>query len=75
MIDEIYTIDEPGPDNHLLLTTDHPKSMRSIAWTRTFGQARVFCYQSGHDAHAFDNPHFRTVLARGLAWVRGRESG
>jgi type 1 glutamine amidotransferase len=69
MVDETYTVNEPGPDSHVLLTTDHPKSMHNIAWTRTFGEARVLCYESGHDAHAFDNPHFRTVLGRGLAWV------
>lgn len=72
MVDETYKIDEPGPDSHVLLTTDHPKSMEAIAWTRTYGKSRVFCYESGHDASAFDNPHFRTVLGRGIAWAARR---
>jgi type 1 glutamine amidotransferase len=69
IVDETYTVDEPGPDNHVILTTDHDKSMNALAWTRRFGEARVFCYASGHDARAFENPNFQTVLARGIAWT------
>lgn len=72
MVDETYTINEPGADSQVLLTTGHPNSMRNLAWTRTFGKARVFCYASGHDAQAFDNPHFRTVLSRGIGWAAHR---
>jgi uncharacterized protein len=72
IIDETYTVDEPGPDAHVLLTTDHVPSMRTLAWTRTFKKARVFCYESGHDAKAYENPIFQTVLARGIAWAANR---
>ncbi|MGC9468627.1 MAG: ThuA domain-containing protein [Anaerolineae bacterium] len=72
MVDETYSVNEPGPDSHVLLTTDHPKSMEALAWTHTYGKARVFCYESGHGASAFDNPHFRTVLGRGIAFVAQR---
>ena len=34
MVDETYTMEEPGEGSEILLTTNHPKSMRSIAWTR-----------------------------------------
>jgi type 1 glutamine amidotransferase len=46
--------------------------MRTLAWTREFERARVFCYQSGHDAGAFDHPSFRTVVANGIRWVARR---
>lgn len=69
MVDETYTVDEPGADSHLLLTTDHPHSMHALAWTRTHKQARVFCCALGHDAQAFENPQFRTVLTRGIRWA------
>ncbi|MGC9522584.1 MAG: ThuA domain-containing protein [Anaerolineae bacterium] len=72
MVDETYTVNEPGPNCHVLLTTDHPKSMKALAWIHTFKRARVFCYESGHDAKAFDNVHFQTVLARGIAWAARR---
>jgi type 1 glutamine amidotransferase len=45
MTDETYLMDSAGSDSHVLLTTQHPKSMRTLAWTRQFGQARVFCYE------------------------------
>jgi uncharacterized protein len=72
MVDETYTINEPGAGSDILLTTDHPQSMRSLAWARTIGKARVFCCALGHDAQAFDNTNFRTLLSRGITWAAGR---
>jgi type 1 glutamine amidotransferase len=73
MVDETYTInDAAGSDNNILLTTNHPQSMRTLAWTRQFRQARVFCYQSGHNHTAFANPNFRTVMQRGILWLAHR---
>ena len=73
IIDEIYTgMGDAGEGNEVLLTTEHPGSMRTIAWTRTFGKSRVLCYQNGHDAQAFIDPRFRTVVGRGLQWLAGR---
>ncbi len=72
MVDESYTMDEPGDDCHVLITADHPKSMKAIAWTRQHRASRVFCYQSGHDNTAYANPNFRHVLAHGIRWCAGR---
>lgn len=69
MVDETYKMADAGSDSHVLLTTNHPKSMHSIAWTRQVGQARVFCLESGHDHIAFADPNFRTVFGRGIAWA------
>ncbi len=72
MIDETYEMNEPDSDSTVLLTLDHPRSMRAAAWTRLFRNARVFCFQCGHDNTAYAHPHFRTVVARGLEWCAGR---
>ncbi len=72
IVDETYDIDDADEDSHILLTTDHPRSMKTIAWTRTFGKARVFCYQSGDDNQAYSNPGFRTVVGRGIQWLARR---
>ena len=73
MLDETYTVnDAEGRDNDILLTTNHPRSMKTLAWTRQFRQARVFCYQPGHNHSAFDNPNFRAVLRRGILWLARR---
>jgi len=58
----------PLPDSEILLTTDHPKSMKVLAWVRRYQKSRVFCFQSGHDPQAWRNQNFVTVLQRGIQW-------
>ena len=72
MVDETYIMADPGDDSDLLLTTDHPESMKTLAWTRQYKNARVFCCQSGHDNQVFADSNFRTVIARGIQWLAGR---
>ncbi len=71
-VDETYVMGDPGNGSEVLLTTEHPQSMRCLAWAREFGQARVVCLQPGHDRIAFENPSFREVLARSVRWVARR---
>lgn len=73
MIDETYTMADAGEDSRVVLTVDHPKSMKTIAWTRTYRNSPVFCYQNGHDNDTWANPNFREVLRRGILWSAGRE--
>lgn len=68
MIDETYTMADAGDGSEILLTVDHPKSMKTIGWTRQFKKARVFCLESGHDNQTWVNANFREVLRRGLLW-------
>ena len=72
IVDEVYPIGDADESNDILLTTSHPRSMRTIAWARNFGKARVFCYQSGHDRKAFNDLGFRTVIGRGIRWLAGQ---
>jgi type 1 glutamine amidotransferase len=72
MVDETYTMGDAGADSDVLLTTEHPNSMHTIAWTRQYGSARVFCLESGHDDRAYSDPNFRTVVERGIHWLAGR---
>ncbi|NLI00719.1 MAG: ThuA domain-containing protein [Chthonomonadales bacterium] len=74
MPEETYVMADPGNDSQTLLTTDHPLSMRSLAWTRRSGLAPVFCFQCGHDRRSWEHPSFREVLARGIRWAAGRLS-
>lgn len=57
---------------HVLVSTDHPQSDKAIAWTNRYGKARVFGYQSGHDAKVWTNDSFRRLMAQGIRWVAGR---
>ncbi len=72
--DETYLMGpaEPADGNHLLLTTDNPTSTPTLAWARTFRNSRVLCYQSGHDARAFEDASFRRFVHQGIRWLAGR---
>lgn len=68
MGDETYTMASAGNDSSILLTVDHPNSMKVLGWAREYGSSRIFCLQSGHDNVTFSNPSFREVLHRGIHW-------
>jgi len=68
MGDETYTMADAGPGSEILLTVEHPKSMKTIGWTRPFKKARVFCFESGHDNLTWANAGFREILLRGIRW-------
>jgi type 1 glutamine amidotransferase len=40
-----------------------------IGWVKTYGNARVFFMQSGHDHTAYDNPTYRTLVVRAIRWA------
>ena len=69
MHDETYTMAGPGAGSETLFTADHPKSMKTVGWTRTHRNARVFCFQPGHDKIAWACPEFHEVVHRGIRWV------
>jgi type 1 glutamine amidotransferase len=72
MIDETYIMESAGEGSHILLTTRHPKSLSTLAWTRQYKRARVFCLASGHGTETYENTNFQTVLARGIHWLAHR---
>jgi len=72
MVDETYTMADAGEGCEVLLTAEHPKSMKTIAWTRQHEDARVFCFESGHDHQTWPDPNFREVVRRGIQWCAGR---
>lgn len=75
MCDETYVMPGvPAEGNHVLLTTDHPRSLSTLAWVRQYHGARVFCYASGHDGRAWGDPNFQSVLLRGILWSANRLS-
>jgi len=72
MVDETYAMADAGPGSEVVLTTDHPKSLKTLAWTRSYKQARVFVFASGHGKETYADPNFRTALQRGIAWAARR---
>lgn len=70
--DEVYNKYFVAPDVKVLLTTDHPKNDPKIAWVKDYGKSRVFYFMLGHDHQAWDNPAYKQILGRGIAWAAGR---
>jgi len=73
--DETYNRQTFCDNIRVLVSTDHPRSDKPIAWVHNYGKARVFGYQSGHDAKVWNNESFRRLMARGIHWVAGRLPG
>ncbi len=74
MLDETYRMEgtSESSGSHVLLGTNHPKSLKTLAWTRQYRNAPVFCYASGHGKDTWADPNFRTVVERGICWAAGR---
>ncbi len=68
MTDETYLMADADAGNHILITTDHPRSMTTLAWTRQHRLSRVFCLQSGHDQQTWNHARFRQLLQQGVTW-------
>ena len=55
-----------------LVSADHPASDKNLAWVHKYGKARVFGYQSGHDAKVWTNESFQRLMGQGIRWAAGR---
>ena len=66
--DEQYITDY-DPRNHVLATALYQGIARPVAWTKPWGNGRVFYLALGHDGPACQNSHFRTLLQRGTVWA------
>jgi len=58
-------------DVEVLATAVEEGSPRPLLWTRQAGKGRVFCSIPGHYNWTFDDPLFRTLILRGIAWTAG----
>lgn len=70
LVDEAYWTfsgDERGVE--VLGHSDEEGSPRPLLWTHETAEGRVFCSALGHYSWTFDDPLFRIVLLRAIAWV------
>jgi len=70
--DELYSNMIVDPNDHVLLTTDEPRSTKAIAWTRREGKARVVFIQPGHDSKAYADANYRIIVERAVKWAAGK---
>jgi type 1 glutamine amidotransferase len=76
--DETYWPATPVVDIEVLATSDEKVGKdandvkpQTIFWTHTYGKGRVFGCVLGHNMWTFDDPYFRILLLRGMAWAAG----
>lgn len=74
LTDETYwkMVGDLKPDR-VLATAVEEKEPRPQLWSLEHGRGRVFVSIPGHYSHTFDDPLFRVLLLRGIAWS-ARES-
>jgi len=60
------------PEVTPLLLCDTPSSSPIVGWAKTYSNARVAVIQLGHDRLSYENPNFRKLVARAIAWVARR---
>jgi type 1 glutamine amidotransferase len=70
--EEIYRMDEPSKSSHVLLETDHPRSVKALCWTRKFRNSKVVCMLCGHGKGTYSNKNFHTVIERSIFWLAGK---
>jgi type 1 glutamine amidotransferase len=76
--DETYWPATPVVDIEVLATSNEKVAKdandvkpQTIFWTHTYGKGRVFGCVLGHNMWTFDDPYFRILLLRGMAWAAG----
>jgi len=69
--DELYSklVGEGEIDVLLSARSDFSGRDEPLAWTRAYGEGRVFVTVLGHDVRARENAAFRTLLRQGVAWA------
>lgn len=71
MLDEIYESDDPDLKSgmEVLMTASGGRNMNSVAWTKTHGKSKIFCFQPGHDHAAFEHESFRKIIYQAIQWL------
>jgi hypothetical protein len=69
-LDESYWNLAGDPNKlHVLATGIEQDAPQPLMWTREHGKGRVFVSILGHYTWTFDDPLFRILLLRGIAWA------
>jgi putative heme-binding domain-containing protein len=72
LVDESYwnLVGDPRKID-LIATGIEEKAAQPLVWARQVGKGRVFVSIPGHYTWTFDDPLFRLLLLRGIAWSAG----
>lgn len=72
LVDESYwNLTGELPDDRVLGWADEENQPQPLFWSLEQGKGRVFVSIPGHYSWTFDDPLFRVLLLRGIAWSAG----
>ncbi|HTI68927.1 MAG TPA: ThuA domain-containing protein [Candidatus Limnocylindria bacterium] len=72
-VDEAYwKLSAPVGDLQTLVETAEDGEMQPQVWTKTAGAGRVFVCIPGHFTWTHDDPLYRVLVLRGIAWSAGQ---
>jgi len=57
------------PANRVVATTQFGAVTMPVAWTKTFGQGRIFYCSLGHSPDIVERPEVRTLMRRGMVFA------
>ncbi len=66
--DETYAGCWFAKDNHVLLTTDDSTSDKTVAWTRTYANAKVCTIQMGHGLQIFSQAAYKQLMEQAIRY-------
>ena len=69
--DELYTRLGWRGGNRVFLTADLDGETQPMAWTRSYGNGRVFATTLGHNGLSFETPQFQRLVLNGVSWAGG----
>lgn len=73
VFDEPYQV-ECDDDVDVLARMDHPDlEAYPMAWTKRYGEGRVYYLSLGHTEEVFETDGFRSLLVNGVEWAAGME--
>lgn len=66
--DEIY-MSAYDPYIHILASAEWSEKQHPMAWTKSYGDGRVFYTSLGHGPGTFERPAMQKMLAQGVQWA------
>ena len=64
--DETYKGCDFEADNHVLLTSDHATSDKTVGWVRTYANAKICTIQMGHGPQVFGQEAYRRLVTQAI---------
>ena len=70
--DELYTKLGWREGNEVFMTAELDGEAQPMAWTRKYGNGRVFATTLGHNGLSFQTPQLQRLVLNGVDWAAGQ---